>query len=354
MRGRCTRTAGYAASIERETIMTKARFIRAGALAAAAALTISLAACGTEGNVSSTAGADPAQNSDDQFRIALVTGLITHSFYVDMRAGAEAEAEKLGVELQYDGAAQWDPTVQIPVLDAVRTTKPDFLLVVPVNDTALNGPIQQFTAEGTPVATVDTDLADKSARLVNFTSDNYNGGVIIAEALAEAVGEKGKVGLLCYNPGITVNDQRRAGFEDTIKQYPDIEYVGSQLMNNSTEVDQVLPPFLTKNPDLKGLATCDGNSTGRSAAIIAERGDDVKVAGFDVDEDLINGLKNGRIAALAVQQTQEMGAAAVRWAYEYLQGEEPAAEDQTLEFVKVTLDNLETPEAQKVVGQYDK
>lgn len=354
MRGRCNRTDGSAGSTERETKMTKARFTRAGAIAAAAALTISLAACGSASGTGSTPEADPGKDSGDKFRIALVTGLITHAFYVDMRAGAEAEAEKLGVELQYDGASQWDPTVQIPVLDAIRTTKPDFLLAVPVNDTALLDPIKQFSSAGIPVATVDTDLADTSARLVNFTSDNYSGGVIIAEALAEAVGEEGKVGLLCYNPGITVNDQRRAGFEETIKKYPDIEYVGSQLMNNSTEVDQVLPPFLTKNPDLDGLATCDGNSTGRSAAIIAERGDDVKVAGFDVDEDLVNGLKNNRIAALAVQQTQEMGAAAVRWAYEYLKGEKPSAEDQTLEFVKVTLDNLETPEAQKVVGQYDK
>lgn len=332
--------------------MTKTRFIRAGALAASAALAFSLAACSAGG--APDEDPDSSTGGDEKLRIALVTGLITHAFYVDLRAGAEAEAEKLGVELQYDGSAQWDPTVQIPVLDAIRTSKPDFLLAVPVNDTALLGPIQQFTTEGIPVATVDTDLADRSARLTNVSSDNYNGGTIIAEALAEAVGEKGKVGLLCYNPGITVNDQRRAGFEDTIKNYPDIEYVGSQLMNTSTEVDQVLPPFLTKNPDLAGLATCDGNSTGRSAAIIAERGADIKVAGFDVDEDLVNGLRNGRIAALAVQQTQEMGAAAVRWAYEYLTGEEPSTDDQTLDFVKVTSDNLDTPESQKVVGQYDK
>lgn len=328
----------------------KAR-VRGALFAGTAALALAVTGC-AQGTPDSGDGGD---GGEDSYRIALVTGLISQPFYVDMRRGAEAEAEKLGVELQYDGSAQWDPTVQIPVFDAIRATKPDFLLAVPVNDQALVGPLRQFGDDGIPVLTVDTDVADTDVRMLNITSDNYNGGVISAQMVAEAVGEKGKVGIICYAPGITVTDERLKGFEDEIKKFPNIEYVGSQLLSGSSDdTDRVVPPFLRSQPDLAGMVVCDGNAAGRSAAIAAEAGRlDVKIVGFDVDSDLITALRDGRISALAVQQTEEMGAAAVRWAYEYLSGKNPSQENITLPFVKVTLENIDTPEAQRVIGPYD-
>lgn len=295
-----------------------------------------------------------AASQDKTHRIAMVTGLISQPFYVDMQKGAEEEARKLGVKLEYNGASVWDPANEIPVLDAVRATKPDFLIAVPVNDTALVQPLKQFVDQGIPVTTIDTDVKDKSVRMVNFTSDNYNGGIMAAEMLAESVGEKGKVALLCYNPGITVNDQRRSGFETTIKKYPNVEYVGAQLMTDSNDTDTVLPPLLRSQPELAGVAACDGNSAARAMAIIGETGRPISLIGFDVDADLLAGLKAGRISGLAVQQTQEMAAVAVKWAYDYLEGKKPAEKDVVLPFVKVTKQNLDDAEVKKVVGIYEK
>ncbi|WP_162903822.1 substrate-binding domain-containing protein [Leucobacter sp. wl10] len=327
------------------------KHLRGASLLGIAALVAGLAGCSGSDTGS---GDDSGGDAKGEFRIALVTGLVSQPFYVDMQRGAEAEAKKLGVELQYEGASQWDPSVQIPVFDSVRATKPDFLLAVPVNDEALLGPLQQFTDEGIPVATVDTDLADKSGRLVNISSDNYAGGELAAEAAAEAIGEKGKVGLLCYNPGITVNDQRREGFEKKLAEYPDVEYVGNQLMNTSSETDQALPPFLRSNPDLDALVTCDGNSGSRSVAILGEANSDVKLVSFDVDADLMTALKADAISALIAQSSEEMGALSVRWAFEYLSGDKPSQDDVTLPFVKATKDNLSDPDVQKAVGSYDK
>jgi ribose transport system substrate-binding protein len=51
--------------------------------------------------------------------IALIPGLTTDAFYITMRKGAELAAKGLGVELMFQGAPDFNPTLQVPVLNAV-------------------------------------------------------------------------------------------------------------------------------------------------------------------------------------------------------------------------------------------
>ena len=75
-------------------------------LAAAFGATVLLAA----------AGPAPAQ---DKPTIALIPGLTTDAFYITMRKGAEAAAKAVGAELVFQGAPDFNPVTQVPVLDAV-------------------------------------------------------------------------------------------------------------------------------------------------------------------------------------------------------------------------------------------
>ena len=70
----------------------------------------------------------PAQ---DQKTIALIPGLTTDAFYITMRKGAEHAAEALGAELIFQGGPDFNPTVQVPVLDAVIARQPDAILIAP-------------------------------------------------------------------------------------------------------------------------------------------------------------------------------------------------------------------------------
>ena len=89
-----------------------------------AAATVAGTAALAAGNVSA---------ADKQFTIALVPGLTTDAFYITMRKGAEAAAKAVGAELVFQGAPDFNPVTQVPVLDAVIAKHPDAILIAPAS-----------------------------------------------------------------------------------------------------------------------------------------------------------------------------------------------------------------------------
>src|SRR5665213_873560 len=98
----------------------------------------------------------PASAADKKFTIALIPGLTTDAFYITMHKGAQAAADALGVNLIFQGAPDFNPVTQVPVLDAVIAKHPDAILIAPTDKTQLVAPLQQANAAGIAVITVDT------------------------------------------------------------------------------------------------------------------------------------------------------------------------------------------------------
>ncbi len=89
-------------------------------------------------------GAVSAQAQDTKkFTIALIPGLTTDAFYITMRKGAEAAAKAVGAELVFQGAPDFNPVQQVPVLDAVIARKPDAILIAPTDKTQLVEPLKK-------------------------------------------------------------------------------------------------------------------------------------------------------------------------------------------------------------------
>src|SRR5436190_1873485 len=66
----------------------------------------------------------------------------------------------------------------------------------------------------------------------NVSTDNPAGGRAAADALAKAIGQKGTVAGISVTPGISTTDQRKEGFEQELKKYSNIKYVGTQFDND--------------------------------------------------------------------------------------------------------------------------
>ena len=64
--------------------------------------------------------------------IAPIPGLTADGFYVTMHKGAQAAAEAVGAQLIYQGAAEWNVSLQVPILEAVIAKKPAAILIAPV------------------------------------------------------------------------------------------------------------------------------------------------------------------------------------------------------------------------------
>ncbi|TIP55344.1 substrate-binding domain-containing protein, partial [Mesorhizobium sp.] len=64
--------------------------------------------------------------------------------------------DALGVTLVFQGAPDFNPVTQVPVLDAVIAKKPDAILIAPTDKVQLVEPLRKAHDAGIPVITVDT------------------------------------------------------------------------------------------------------------------------------------------------------------------------------------------------------
>lgn len=311
-----------------------------------------LAGCGSAGNAG-TASPSATSTPAAPYRIVLVVGQNNDPFYVTMAKGATAEAQKLGVNFSWEGPPEFDPSQQIPILSAVLSAKPNFLIAVPTDANALIAPLQQFDSAGIPVMTADTDVANSgfSVRLGNITSNNTLGGQLAAQQLAAAVKDKGKVFLLCDPPGITTDTDRQNGFETEIKKYPGITFVGVQDYNGSdaTDATRVMQAELARVPDLAGVVTCDGAAGLGAATALTTAGlaGKVKLVSFDSQPNEVTGLKQGTFTALMIQRSYDIGATAVEDAYYYLKDHRKIPAETMVPYVVGTTSNIDSPSIQK-------
>ena len=137
-----------------------------------------------------------ADAAGKKFTIALIPGLTTDAFYITMHRGAVAAAAALGDTLVFQGAADFNPVTQVPVLDAIIARHPDAILIAPTDRVQLIEPLKKAAAAGIMVITVDTFIGDGKYQtgvgnsdfpLSYIASDNILGGEVAARALARRV-----------------------------------------------------------------------------------------------------------------------------------------------------------------------
>jgi ribose transport system substrate-binding protein len=305
-------------------------------------------------------GAMPARAQDQDLTIALIPGLTTDAFYITMRKGAEQAAEALGVNLVFQGGPDFNPTVQVPVLDAMIARQPGAILIAPTDKQQLMGPLRKAHDAGIAVITVDTFIDDGQYQdgegqgdfpLSYIASDNVQGGRMAAHALAEAIGGEGKVYVSNVKPGISTTDQREQGFKEEMADYPDIEVLETQFNDDdANKAASQLQAVLARNPDLKGvfganLFSAIGAADGVKAAGKAEQ---IQVVAFDAPQRIVDDIKSGLIDMAIAQHPAEIGYYGVMTAYAVLTGQSVPITIGT-GFTVMDASNIDDPEIQKFV-----
>ena len=299
----------------------------------------------------------PASAQQKKYRITLIPGLTTDGFYITMNKGAQAAAAKLGIEVDFQGAPDFNPVTQIPVLNAVIARKPDGILIAPTDTRQLIAPMKRAVDAGIKVITVDTFIGtdgkyqtgsgDADFPLSYVSSDNVKGGEVGADALAKAIGEKGSVYVSNVKPGISTTDQRELGFKNAMKKYPNIKVLETQFNDNdANKAASQFAAVLARNPDLAGvfganLFSAQGAANGVKAA---KKSGITNVVAFDCPESIINDIKGGTIDLAICQRPAEMGQVGVEYMVKALNGEKVPTRFGTGYFV-IDKKNAESPEA---------
>jgi len=277
---------------------------------------------------------DVASAADTKkYTIALIPGLTTDAFYITMHKGAEAAAKALGVTLVFQGAPDFNPVTQVPVLNAIIGRKPDAILIAPTDKTQLIQPLKKAVDAGIPVLTVDTFIGDGHYQtgtgdgdfpLSYIASDNILGGEIAARALAKAIGDKGKVYVSNVKPGISTTDQREQGFKDELKKHPDITVLETQF--NDDDANKAASQFQSvyaRNSDLTGVFGANLFSAMGAANGVKQGGvtGKVKVVAFDAPTSIVSEIKSGNVDIAIAQHPAEIGYFGVVAAYAHLTGQ---------------------------------
>lgn len=308
------------------------------ALAAATALVAS--ACGDDDG-----GADGG-DGEEQLDIVLIQGVAGDEFYITMDCGAAAAADELGVNYSVQGPNEFDPTEQIPIVEAVTAQQPDAILIAPTERTALAGPLQAAQDAGITVVLVDTIVDDPSIGISRIATDNVEGGRVAGEALVELIGGEGTVFVNTTQPGVSTVEERVQGFEEVIEGESGIEYLGAEFNNDDpTRAAEITSAVLADNPDLAGIFATNLFSAEGAATALREAGaeEQVQLVGFDASPGQVGQLEEGLVQALVAQNPREIGFQGVQTAVASLRGE-PFEEQITTPLTVVTQDNLDDPE----------
>jgi ribose transport system substrate-binding protein len=302
-----------------------------------AGLCLTVAACGGDDSSSSSSGSSGGGTK----KMTLVAGVKGDEFYITMNCGAQAEAKKLGVSLDFQGPDQFDPTLQTPIVNAVAAKKPDALLVAPTDSKAMYAPIKQVSDAGSKVVLVDTTLDQADFAVSQIASDNEAGGRAAAQGLAKLIGGSGKVFVVNVKPGISTTDLRAKGFEEEAKKLG-LDYVGVDYSQDQPDkAAAIVKAQLAKNPDLKGIFATNLFSAEGSASGLKEAGKQgaVKIVSFDAGPKQVQDLKDGILQALVAQKPADIGAQGVQQAVAALDGK-PTTPKIATGSVILTKDNL--------------
>jgi ribose transport system substrate-binding protein len=257
--------------------------------------------------------------------VALVLGVKGSPFYEALACGAKAKAKELGLDLTVSAGDQFAADSQIPVVNAVAATKPAVAVIVPTDMQALVGPMKQIDGMGTKLVTVDQTIADTSFVKTQILTDNEAGGKLAADAMNELLGGKGKVLVITQPPGSAAQDARTTGFEEQLKKYPGIEYLGPQYQSDDPQkAAEIITSTLSAHPDLAGVFSTNdqgaiGAITGLKQAGAAGK---VKVVAYDSATAEVNALKNGTINALIAQNPKLEGEVAMEIADKLIAGKD--------------------------------
>jgi ribose transport system substrate-binding protein len=298
--------------------------------------------------------------AQDQCTIALIPGLTTDAFYITMRKGAEMAAKAVGCELLFQGAPEFNPTLQVPVLQAVIARQPDAILIAPTDKQQLIAPLQQAVDAGIPVITVDTFIDDGKYQngtgpgdfpLSYIATDNVLGGFLAGLALARQIGEKGKVYVSNVKPGISTTDQREEGFKAAMANFSGVTVLETQFNDNDANkaASQVQAVF-ARNGDLAGvfganLFSAIGAADGVKA--LGKTGE-IRVVAFDAPTRIVDDLKSGLIDLAVAQHPAEIGYYGVMTAFAVINDQSVPPQIGTGATI-MTKDNIDDPAIAKFV-----
>lgn len=247
-------------------------------------------------------------------------------FWFPIRDGAKAATQYLqNFNTTVDYIVMGDDLKADKVVAAIETAiakKYDGIVVSPFADgteTAINKAVDA----GIPVVTIIGESSKPGKRLCFIGQDAAAAGELAGKIMAEAMGGRGKLGIITGNLSTVQHEQRRKGAEDYIKKnYPDIQIIGVWEAHDKAELTyNIARDMISANPDLKMIYCTAGGPFGAAKAVQdLKKTGQIGVVCYDWVPDNVRYVKSGEIIAAISQDPFGMAFDSLVTLYNYIVG----------------------------------
>jgi ribose transport system substrate-binding protein len=258
--------------------------------------------------------------------------------------GAKATALKAGVHIYWNAPTSEDDIAgQIAMVERVTQRRYQGLVLAPDHQQALIAPVRRALSRGLQVVVVSSPLSvPPGGQLSYVLNDEDAGARLAARRVAQMLHGKGTVALLGINPNMIGIVTRARSVELYFqKYYPAIRIVEKRMGSyNEPHEYQAAEETLVAHPKLDAIVALSSASVhGALWALRDRQASHVKVIAFDRDDDAALLFDTPSIDSVIVEDTQKMGAEAVRQILARLQGRPTPAVTQ-FEPVLLTRENI--------------
>ncbi len=289
--------------------------------------------------------------------VALVAKSTQTEFWLSVFAGAEAAAAEYNLDLNIMGPeTEEDFETQNRMVALAVETGAEAVVFSAIDFENNASAIDQAAEQGVEIVAIDSGVDSQAVRTYIGT-DNYAAGRMAARAALERVEGELKVGIVNYDISSANGQERERGAVEELEQSGRAQVVAvinTLAQAQSARSDTV--ELLNQHPEINVLlAFNEPTSVGAAEAVEdLEYSQEVFLVGFDSNVATVDGLQEGSVDALVVQNPYAMGYLGVESAYKLLSGQGGELESTVDTSTKIVdRENLFSMDSQKALFAFE-
>jgi LacI family transcriptional regulator len=257
-----------------------------------------------------------------QFRISVNTLKGTTSFWDEVRSGIADEAQALGMH-SADLEFRTFPHLgegETEAFEEAMEAECDGIILFPSQPRRLRTWMRRAARSKIPVVCVSTD-APETSRLAVVSVDTMASGALAADLIGRFLGRKGKVAVTLSALAITEHAEKLAAFQKTLRDlYPNLIVLDPiEDHDIESEAYDKCRKLFSAHPDLAGIyVTTEASMPVVGAAKDTHLLDRLTIIATDLYPDLIEQIRQGKVAATIYQRPRTQGKLAFRLLQEFL------------------------------------
>ena len=269
-------------------------------------------------------GCSGRETAAQRHRVTLVAKSTQTEFWLSVFAGAEAAAAEYNLELTIAGPETEEDYESQNRMIAGAVEAGTEALVFSAIDFEENAPAVEAAGQaGVKIVSIDSGVGSDQVGTYIGT-DNYAAGRMAAQAALEGVEGELVVGLVNYDESTANGQERERGVRDALTESGRARVAASvTTLVEAGRAQTDTADLLRNNPEINAVIAFNEPTSVGAARAVAELGlsDEVFLVGFDSNVATIDGLQEGSVDALIVQNPYAMGYLGVESAYQLLSGQ---------------------------------